>query len=255
MSDLVESNIDQLVKIIKDDMQGMFGSSEMQQAGKKVYDIMYKNVKNRMMTTGYDYDQTGNFLEAMEDERKGFQPDNKTRNSITVGFGDIGEGQGLNDPRTGMREEQRYVTFYKKSRMLANGSIQPIFGFWTLKAETQMPKWIVLEFGTRDKADQIPSAFKVDYTPRPDRDVMFGPSVGKPDGNYKKKVFAMISKDELYETMGGDDHYNGKETMDTRPHPGTRPGRFFRNGLEDSKLPIQEAFGEGLQRYLDRLNS
>lgn len=252
MSDIVSTNIDELVKIIKSDMQGMFGSPEMQQSGKKVYDIMYNNVRNRMMTTGYDYNQTGSFLEAMEDERKGFQPDNKTRNSMTVGFGDIGEGQGLNDPRTGMRQEQRGVVFYKKSQMLTNGSIQPIYGFWNLKAETQMPKWIVLEFGTRQYSDQVPSAFKVDYTPRPERDIMFGPSTGKPYGNFNKKVFAMVSRDELHQTLDG--KYDKKEHIPDRPHPGTKAGRFFRNGLEDSKLPIQEAFGDGLQRYLDRIN-
>lgn len=230
----------------------MFGSQEMLQAGKKVYDVMYKNVRNKMMATGYDYNQTGAFLEAMDDERKGFQPDNMTRNSMTVGFGDIGEGQGLNDPRLGMRQEQKFVTFYRSSGMKANGSIYKTYAFVTLKAETQMPKWIVLEFGTRGKADEIPSQFKIEYTPRPDKDIMYGPSIGKPYGQFNKKVFMMLSEDG-YRNLK-DSYSPDKVQVDHRPHPGTKAGRFFRNGLEDSKLSINEAFGDGLKEYFDRIN-
>jgi hypothetical protein len=117
-----------------------------------------------------------------------------------------------------------------------------------------MPKWIVLEFGTRSKADPLPKQFQISYTRRSERDFMLGPSVGKPYGNYKKKVFAMLSKKE-FASMKDSHHADEVEKhYPDRPHPGTRPGRFFRKGLEDAKVPIYQEFGRGIENYLERIN-
>lgn len=250
MADLVSSNIDDLVKTIRSDIQGMFGSPEMEQAGRNAYDIMYKNVRNRMKTTGYDYDQSGRFKEAMDDEKKGFDKDSRTKNSMNIGFGYIGEGEeGLND--SAFMREQQQASFY-----IGHGHLRGNWITMNLKAETQMPKWIVLEFGTKDKADAIPDSFKVSYSPRPDRSIMFGPSDGAPTG-LKKHIYMMVDPKNHAKIGNGNWYSSGDENdfSDANKHPGVRPGRFFRNGLEDSKLPIYDALGEGLSKYLDRINN
>lgn len=245
----VETNIDQLIKTVRADVQGMFTSPEMESSGRNAYDIMYKNVRNRMKTTGYNYLQSGDFLEAMDDERKGFDKENRNKNSMTVGFGLIGEGLGLNDPSY-MRQEQN-ATFY-----VSHGHLRGNFIYMHLKAETQMPKWVVLEFGTKGKGDGVPDQFKINYSPRPDKSIMFGPSKSVPTG-LNKKVYMMVNPENHAKVGNGKWYSKGDESNfseDVNQHPGVRAGRFFRNGLEDSKLPIYEELGKGLKQYFNRIS-
>lgn len=239
----VTSNISELEKHLKTVFQGMFQSQEMQDAGKKVYDTMYTNVRARMESTGYDYKQSGDFLRAFDDEKKGFSKDNNTKNSMTVGFGDITGGGGLNDPNY-MRQEQTAM-FTNGITMMANGSLQPNISMVTLKAETQMPKWIVLEFGTGPQAQELPPQFAIGYTRKSDSNLMYGPSYNTPSG-LNKRVFAMLNAEQVAKLRGED-----KESLSyNRTHPGTRPGMFFQNGLKDSKDQIYREFGKGIESYL-----
>jgi hypothetical protein len=237
---MYQSNIDELTQHVKSRFQNMFKSKELEEAGRKAHEIMYKNVNNRMQMSGYDYEQTGNFREIMADEKRGFDP-RTNASSMKIGVGLIGEGQGLEDPRFGLREEQKVV--FSNGRY-NNWKTQGIP--MTLKAEKQMPKWIVLEFGTRSKADPLPNQFKIAYTRRSERDLMYGPSLSNPSG-HKKKVFAMLSSQQVDKLRGSHKGHGAYSTT----HPGTRPGRFFKKGLEDSKVPVFDEFGRGIQKYLD----
>jgi hypothetical protein len=248
MSFEVETNIDQLVKTIRSDIQGMFGSPEMQKAGRNAYDIMYKNVRNRMKATGYGYDQSGDFQQAIDDEKNNYDKGDYTKNSMNIGFGYIEEGVAGLDDRAYMRQEQ-IATFVSDQGHFAGQRIT-----MHLKAETQMPKWIVLEFGTLEKADPIPDQFKVNYTKRPDKEVMFGPSERPPSG-LNKKIYAMISERQHAKIGNGKWYSKGDESnMIHNRHSGVRAGRFFRHGLEDAKVPVFEALGQGIEDYLNRIN-
>lgn len=248
MSFEIETNIDQLVKIIRSDIQGMFSSPEIEKAGRDAYDIMYKNVRNRMKATGYSYDQSGDFQQAMDDEKNNYDKTDVTKNSKNIGFGYVEEGVAGLDDRAYMRQEQ-IATFVSDQGHFAGQRIT-----LHLKAETEMPKWIVLEFGTLDKADPIPDQFKVTYTPRPDKEVMFGPSERVPSG-LKKKVYAMISEQQHAKIGNGQWYSKGDEDdIIHNRHNGVRAGRFFRDGLEDSKAPVFDALGRGIEEYLSRIN-
>lgn len=231
----VTSNVDELVKHLNFVFQGMFDSDEIEQSGRNVYDILYSSVSARLRDTGYDYHQSGDFLEMMEDEKKGFQKDNKSKQSITVGFGSLDQ---LNDPNY-MRQEQTGLFF--NGRYDSNG--RPMGTPMHLKAETQMPKWVVLEFGTGDGAVKLPSQFNINYTRRPDKDIMYGPSMSAPSG-LSKPIFAMLSGEQVAKFRGED-----KPTYDKR-HKGVRAGRFFQNGLDDAKPQIAVEFGKGIRNYL-----
>lgn len=248
MSWEVETNIDQLIKTIRSDIQGMMSSPELEKAGKDAYDIMYKNVRNRMKATGYNYDQSGDFNQAMEDERNNYDKSDITKNSKNIGFGYIEEGVAGLDDVMYMRQEQT-ATFVSDQGYFAGQKIT-----LHLRAEKEMPKWIPLEFGTGGKADVVPDQFKVRYTPRPDKEVMFGPSYTVPSG-LNKKVYAMISERQHAKIGNGQWYSKGDEgNMIHNRHSGIRPGRFFRDGLEDSKVPIYEVIGRGIEDYFDRIN-
>lgn len=254
----IETNIDELVKTIRSDIQGMFGSDEMKEAGKNAYDIMFKNVKNRMKTTGYDYYQSGDFSEAMDDERNNYDRNDFSKNSMNVGFGFIGEGnnEGLSEPRW-MRQEQN-ADFYVGHGYLGRKDGPKRWMFMRLKAETEMPKWIVLEFGTGGKGgnEEPPEQFKVGYTRKPEKDIMWGPSDGAPAG-LRKHVYVMLSAESHARIGNGNWYQKGDEAdfaNEVNKHPGIRAGHFFQNGLADAKRPVYEALGVGLEKYLSRIN-
>jgi hypothetical protein len=83
---------------------------------------------------------------------------------------------------------------------------------------------------------------------------MFGPSERVPSG-LKKKIYAMISDTQHAKIGNGKWYSKGDEKqMIHNRHSGVRAGRFFRNGLEDSKAPVFEALGNGIEEYLNRIN-
>lgn len=229
---MMTSNLGDLEAHIKNKFQNMFKSEEIHGAGKEVHETLYKNVDKRLRTSTYDYNQSGDFREAMQEESRNYDAQ-IGRSSIKVGFGYIEEGGGLNDPLY-MRQEQT-ATFLTDSK---NNKVVSL----RLRAEKQMPKWIVLEFGTRDRADKMPASFKVSYTRR-DKQNMIGPSLRAPSG-HSKSVFAMVSDKGLGRIFGNN--------VKPHRHRGTKGGRFFRKGLEDSKEDIQGIYGRAIQEYLNK---
>src|SRR5690606_3313477 len=133
------------------------------------------------------------------------------------------------------------------------------------KAEKEMPKWIVLEFGTREHAEKVPKEFHISYKKRPDKQALIGPSSWLKDASNLEKRSAEKdgrkanpSRFTDLRRAGGfhtkDTYFMASDEVnswiyqavnaETRRHPGTRPSRIFRGGLKDSKEPIYEKFAE-----------
>lgn len=267
----INTNFDELEKHLKQLIPNMVKSEELKKAGQQSFHIMYKNVMNRLKATDYDYDQSGDFMRLMQSEGKGIGDGNPKigRSNIQVGFGGYNEGySGELNSKLYMRKEQSF-TIRKHSGY---------FSFDT-KAETQMPKWILMEFGrsgTRNSADKVPKQFQVAYSRDSSKNMMVGPSgtmkwytktankkmdkarsEGRPitdedtgllrhygNSGAKKDTYAMF-------TPEGASHMYGSGM----PHPGIKAGRFFRQGLQDSKIPIKHAFEEGMKSYLARIST
>jgi hypothetical protein len=233
---------------------------------------MFKNVKNRMKTTGYDYDQSGVFQEIMDGEGKGISSGNLGtdtnpkvgRSSVTVGFGNVGSDGELN-LKESMRRRQTHTM-----RKASGGYIS-----FDTKAESQMPKWILMEFGrsgSEQTADKVPKQFQLPYTRRSDKSKLVGSSnMMQMYTEYDAKNNSAEKRKSGAEDKGMLRHYDnvGAKKLTfvmatpevanymkyDAEHPGIRPGRFFRHGLDDSKLPVANEYGHAIEQYLRRISA
>jgi hypothetical protein len=265
------TNFDEFEAHMKRFLPNMIQSEELKKASFDSFDIMYKNVMNRLKMTDYDYNQSGDFLGLMRSEGDGKGEGNPKigRTKIQIGFGGYEEGL------SGELNSQLYMR-KKQSHTIRKWSGYTSF---ETEAEKEMPKWILMEFGrsgTENTADKVPRQFKVPYTSRSSKNMMVGPSDNMLD--YTKKADKSISKAKSEGRTPTDDDYgmlrfygNSGARKPTyamftpegaehtygggKPHPGMRAGRFFRNGLEDSKKPIYDRYGDAIKKYLNSINA
>jgi len=242
----VDTNFTQLKMHLKKKFgKDFFESQEINRASKEVHTVMYRNVMNNLNKTGYDYNQTGDFLSMLRNESKGFHAQTSS-SSVKVGFGDL---MDFNDTI--------YMRQIQKHKISAWGKYVTI----TTKAETQMPKWIIAEFGrsgSTQKADKLPKQFAVNYSRRLGKDMLMGPSgtmrtltqnaesaktprAPKTSGGfgYRKPTYLMMSPKT-----------GANYGVPARSHPGIKPGRFFSGGLRDSREIIIEKYGDAIRDYV-----
>lgn len=226
------TNIEELEKHISNVFNNMFKSEEMKVASVEAKKRMGRGVTSQVESggdSGYDYNQTGDFHSALVDEMK----DNaiyQSKNSILIGFGDM---DSMNMGVYAKRNFQRQLHVTRKGNRM-------VF----LKEEKELPKWIIAEFGSGGKGEgkSIPKEFNLPYAPRPGKDFLYGPSLGNITGGSKKGYF-MVSGQTASSLSGADNH-----TLPT--HPGVKPGRIFRKGLNDSKDDVHRILGSGIDAYL-----
>jgi hypothetical protein len=236
------SNIEELEAHLSMIFKGMFKSKEMYTSGVQARRVISRYVEGLITSgsnSGYNYNNTGDLHRLISDEVK--DPGIKqTPSSITMGFGELTD---MNDSVYAKRnyQEQSHVVGTR-----SDGTARVVK--FRLKAENEMPKWILAEFGSGDRGDgesAVPKEFNITYTKRPDKKHIFGPSidkVGGPGGG-KKKSFFMTSKSNVGRVNDG---------RSVREHPGTKAGHVFSDALKMSKIEVEQELAEGIHKYLAR---
>lgn len=229
------SNIDELERHLKQKFNGMLSSPELRKAGEKAS----KEIGMRVLSQatfggegGTNLTQTGDLMQLLAEEARGGEVVGTAR-TLTIGMGEL---NNLNMGLGAQRLEQTQEHYIGSGK---GGRVQ--FKTFKLKEETQMPKWIIAEFGSGSKADMdffdYPQ-FKVGYTKRPERQYMFGMSTEniKPDGSKKGTFMVGTSTIKRY----------SKARIG---HSGVRPSKIFRRGVEDSKPMVEKILGDGIEAY------
>lgn len=238
----VTTNIEELEAHLNKVFKGMFKSAEVINAGKEASKIIGGHVASLVgggNDSGYDYNQSGSFHELIQDEARGGEVKG-SQNKLTIGMFEI---TNMNHGVGAMRNAQFQIhrVYDKETHEFTNRSIY-------LKQENQMPIWILAEFGSKNGGSM--SQFNLEYTPRPDKDIIFGPSLGSVGGagGGSKKGFFMVSEKGLDGLLGPWARYD-----EHRMHGGMRAGHIFSEGLEQSKEQINQELAEGIQSYLDSI--
>lgn len=196
-------------------------------------EAMQAGVLQSMSSGSHDWTQSGDLKWAIQADPGGFKFNKRT---LSLGFGELSH---MNQVR---RATQR-ATFLLQMKHKADGakraSRKDVWVNLTLKAEKQLPEWIIAEFGRSGSsvtAGKVPKGFMVNYTPRPDKQFLVGPS-GRTLGGLRKQIYFMASRKRALDFM---------PRTRLRTHSGIEEGRIFRKGLASSKNRIFNIMGDGI---------
>jgi hypothetical protein len=234
------TNIEDLEKHLKDKFRGMMKSREMVSAGKDASKAMGRYVLDELAdggASGYDYDQTGDLHKMLADEARAGNT-HSTASTLSMGYGYLLE---LNEGFEALRDEQRQQHWIGSK---SGGRYVTI----RLKKEKEMPKWIIAEFGTGRQAVDKPKdkKFDIDYTYRPGKEFMYGPSRGRVSGG-KKEGYFMVGRRGASNLLGN----RAENRKNFTRHPGVKAGQIFSRGLAKSKVEVNDILRDGIKDYLN----
>jgi hypothetical protein len=240
------TNFDELEKHLNKKFKSMMKSQEMASAGKRASQAMGRHVGDQISdggASGYDYDQSGDFHKLIKEEARHGEI-HQTATSLTMGFGEMWNMNEGVEARRNAQVQDHVVGM--------NGSRVTRLRTFRLKEENQLPKWVIAEFGMGTKGEgkgAVPKELQVNYTKRPNKEFMYGPSLGgvRGEGGGPKNGFFMLSGRSLMNLLGN----RAENRRNFRRHPGIKAGRVFRRGLEKSKEEVQDILRDGIRDYLN----
>lgn len=240
---MAETNIEELEAHLSRVFKGMLKSKEVAEAGKDAGRAIGRHVGDTLLgggDSGYDYRQSGG-LESLVSEESMHPEIKQTQNKMTIGIFE------LNNMNMGVYAKRNHQFQFHQAWDETLG--QMVTTRISLKAESELPKWILAEYGSggRKEGSVLPE-FRVNYTPR-DKPYLFGPSVGPVTGpgGGPKLGFFKVNQRGLENLLGP----RIKSLDSHREHQGTRAGHVFSRGLESSKQEVFDILVDGLENYLN----
>jgi len=232
------SNMNDLEKHLQRLADEVFANrAVMEKFAIEVTDVMQENVLKSMGNGRNDWTQSGDLKWAIERDAGGFKFNKRT---IQIGFGQLDH---MNQTKRAAQRASFLLQLKTKKEGAKRATRKGVWVNLRFKPEKELPTWLIAEFGRSGSATKaggkIPKDFMVNYTPRPEKNILIGPS-GKTVG-LRKQIFFMATRKRALEMV---------PRTRLRTHRGIEEGRIFRRGLSTSKNRIFEVMGNAIHASL-----
>jgi hypothetical protein len=254
----ITTNVEELKRHLNKVFKGLYKSEELIDSGRIIYRELHSNFMENLESSTYDLQDTGSMKHYFSALKRNYEWDN-AGSYFTVGFGNLVdmEDKFTNQELFRATRVSDFMFGYKR-RLDKNGNpvYRPNFIKTTIEGEKQLPKWIIMEFGTGQYAEKgMPKMLKVNYTRRSGKQYLFGPSTREYSGN-TKPTYIQVSKESIEKINQKHIGNNGQpigRLAQLKVHRGVRPSRPFRNTLSQTKPTIIKEFSNGIGKYINRV--
>lgn len=232
---MVKTNIDQLENHLDDVFGKLLQSKEVtdhsaQAMGDVGKEVVYNSILSR---------QTGDMLEAINSEAmRASRGATVHADSVELiaGFGDL-QGENMMGSKAKRKEQNQTHMIH-----LSGGRTEK--RHFHFEPEQDLPKWIINEFGTGPKGEDVPGFIErhINYRPRGDKPFVF-PSMSMNNVGNKPATF-MASGETINNVFQGQ--------ASQHEHPGVSPTRMFRDAIDEKREAVPIEIGKGIRKYLER---